>query len=217
MGSDTGRDREKPMHQVYLDDYYIDKYEVTNAQYAACVSVGKCTEPHDKSSQTRPSYYGNPEFAKYPVVRVDWSQAKSYCDYMGKQLPTEAHWEKAARGTDGRTYPWGNGAASCNLANYSGCVGDTTAVGSYPSGASPYGVMDMAGNVWEWTSTDYKAYPYQADDGRENLLSNNPKTVRGGSWFSRSDFLRCAYRLDYYPYNPDYLVGLRCFFVFFLK
>jgi len=185
MGSDTGNADEKPVHKVFLAEYSIDKYETTNAQYAECVNAGKCTAPHETKSYTRDSYYGNPEFANYPVIYVDWNQAKSYCEFAGKRLPTEAEWEKAARGTDGRSYPWGNNEPNDTLLNYNWKVGDTTKVGSYPSGASPFGVLDMAGNVFEWTSSDYKAYPYIANDGREDLLSNNNKVLRSLAWNER--------------------------------
>jgi len=103
MGSDSGGDSEKPIHQVYLDTFYIDKYEVTNGNYAECVGAGKCTMPSNKDSATRDSYYGNAEYNNYPVVYVDWTQAKTYCEWRGGRLPTEAEWEKAARGTDART------------------------------------------------------------------------------------------------------------------
>jgi len=213
MGSDKSDD-EKPIHQVFLAEYFINKYETTNAQYAVCVNAGKCIAPHETKSVTRDSYYGNAQYANYPVINVDWTQAKSYCEFTGKRLPTEAEWEKAARGTDGRTYPWGDEAASCNRLNFNDgtkdCVGDTTEVGSYPSGASPYGVMDMAGNVWEWTSSNYKRYPYIANDGRENLLSNNYKVLRSGSWSYDDTHTRVSYREDDFPMTADGHVGFRC-------
>ena len=207
MGSETGDVDEQPIHTVYLDPYYIDKYEVTNGLYEECVAAGACEPPGQVGSSNRSNYYDDPAFSQYPVIFVDWDQAKTYCEWRGGSLPTEAQWEKAARGTDGRTYPWGEGI-DCDRANYDktisssgevGCpvevplggiflsykwsapfplamgviVGDTTAVGSYPRGVSPYGAHDMAGNVWEWVSDWYRADYYAALPPTE--VTRNPR------------------------------------------
>lgn len=218
MGCNTGgrpcADDSKPLHEVDLSAFWIDKYEVTNARYARCVASGVCTPPQEASSFTRPAYYGNTQYDTYPVINVDWQQAKAFCQWEGKRLPTEAEWEKAARGTDARSWPWGEQAPINSLLNYRQNVGDTTAVGSYPGGASPYGALDMSGNVWEWVNDYYQ------DDYYSESPSSNPqgpaggtyRVVRGGSWHSESGqrvqtFFRLALRpVDQYE---DYY-GFRC-------
>ncbi len=170
MGNDSNVN-EKPAHQVFLAAYWIDQTEVTNAQYAKCVSVKECTQPSS-------SLFGNSKFENFPVVSLVWDQARSYCEWVGRRLPTEAEWEKAARGTDGQIYPWGNSEPSNNFLNVSNAT-VITRVGSYPNGASPYGALDMSSNAWEWVSSLYKAYPYDANDGREEMLSVDSRVIRG--------------------------------------
>jgi formylglycine-generating enzyme required for sulfatase activity len=223
MGCDASHDtcnsEELPLHTVTLSAYSIDKYEVTNARYKACVDAGGCTPPHETSSAIREAYYGNAAYNEYPVIKVDWSQAAAYCAWAGKRLPAEAEWEKAARGaSDTRVYPWGDSAPNCTMLNFAGgvtgaCVGDTSQVGAYPNAASSYGAVDMAGNVWEWVRDWWQADYYSVSP------ANNPtgpatvasRVLRGGAWNHTYDWnVRTAYR-NYI--DPDYWVmnlGFRC-------
>ena len=205
MGSDPSVDKnargnEQPQHTLYLPDYYLAKTPVTNAQYAAFVEA---TTYHRQPGGWE---HGKPPSGKedHPVVWVSWHYAVAYCNWLAEvtgrpyRLPSEAEWEKGARGTDGRIYPWGNqwDAKRCNTRE--GGKGDTTPVGAYPQGASPYGLLDMAGNVWEWTRSIHKSYPYDPDDGREDLEAEGDRVLRGGAFRNRRWYVRCACRIRYY-------------------
>jgi len=214
MGSDTSGDiGSRPAHKVNVDAFYIDKYEVTNEMYSACEYAKECRKPARLNSATHDAYYGHPEFANYPVIFVDWKRAKIYCEWRGARLPTEAEWEKAARGaTDQRVYPWGGGELDRSYANYSGGVGDTAPVDQYEKGQSPYGVYGMSGNVWEWTSSLFKDYPYDVADGREDWDSTGNRMARGGSWnvFGGVSNVRIDARLQLNPAHTGAHVGIRC-------
>jgi formylglycine-generating enzyme required for sulfatase activity len=187
MGTYQGAANERPEHTVYLDAYWIDQFEVTNKMYRKCVTEGGCTPPSKSGSETRSNYLYNSFFNDYPVIYVDWQQAQEYCQWAGRRLPTEAEWEKAARGTDGQAYPWEDQQPSVKFLNFNGEFGDTMSVGNFPDGASPYLALDMAGNVFEWVadcfgSNYYRFSPHQNPQG-PSTCDHGHRVFRGGySW-----------------------------------
>jgi formylglycine-generating enzyme required for sulfatase activity len=201
MGSDPRHDpdaqeAEMPQSVSTLSIFHIGTYPLTVMEYACFVQATNHTAPPDWGSQQH--------HADHPVVSVSWRDALAYAQWLAQvtgepwRLSTEAEWEKAARGIDGRIYPWGNQWDNTRANTKDEGLKATTPVGSYPGGASPYGTQDMVGNVWEWTSTTYQRYPYQADDGREdaphNLRTPTYKVLRGGSWAYFPLHARAAYR-----------------------
>ncbi|MCB9098184.1 MAG: SUMF1/EgtB/PvdO family nonheme iron enzyme [Anaerolineales bacterium] len=210
MGSDPKKDKdaqenEQPQHRLHLPDYFIGKYPVTNAQFAAFVSA----TGHKAGSEWNDGKYpmgGD----NHPANYVSWADGVAFCRWLSQasgrmvRLPTEAEWEKAARGTDGRLHPWGNEPPADALCNFGHKVGQTTPVGKYsPNGDSPYGCVDMSGNVWEWCSTLWqeKAYPFQVQDEwtEAYLKQEGARLVRGGSWLDDDWLVRCAFRDWSYP------------------
>jgi serine/threonine-protein kinase len=184
MGSNDGYDDEKPVHTVYLDAYWINQTEVINTQYTRCVAEGACKVPASSSSYARASYYGNSQFDNYPVIYVDWTRASAYCTWAGRRLPSEAEWERAALGTDGSIYRWGSETPNPQLLNHNQNTMDTSAVGSYLADASPYGALDIAGNVLEWIADWQGTYPSESFSNPTGPASCDFRVLRGGLWYS---------------------------------
>lgn len=202
---------EKPVHQVTMHGFWIDKVEVTNGMYTLCVKAGACRFPVDLKSETKSAYYGNAEYANYPVVYITWLQAKTYCEWAGRRLPTEAEWERAARGDDIRTYPWGEQIPDATRANFSRLIGDTAPVGSSQAGASPFGVLDLSGNVAEWTNDIYDGNYYGSGlsvdpQGPGGLTTVFNHVVRGGSFQDVEADIRASKRSSVLGSNPNALI-----------
>jgi len=219
-GSEKGHPAEKPVKKIYLDEFWIDIYEVTVDEYFRCVKVGNCERPKEGG----PACSGNvvnwekKGRGNHPINCVTAFNAEVFCKWAGKRLPTEAEWEKAARGTDGRTYPWGEAKADCNRAvmNDGGLLGcgelSTWPVESKPSGVSPYGAHNMAGNVSEWTADRYDSKYYSTSPARnpQGPKSGVTRVIRGGCWFDFASNLRSAERISDGPSNAYDVLGFRC-------
>jgi iron(II)-dependent oxidoreductase len=192
MGRDHGPANEQPAHQTFVPTFYIDRNLTTVGEFVVFVQAKGPTgpqgemyldvqDPDNRIRQRDAVWLPDPGFELHPVGEVSWYGALAYCQWRHKRLPSEAEWEKAARGTDGRLYPWGNDPPSPEFVFLGGFRGQTVPVGQYPKGASPYGVLDMAGQVWEWTTSIFQPYPYDPHDGREQLATAAPRVARGGS------------------------------------
>lgn len=200
---------EEPVHTVDLPAFYMDIYEVTNVAYRACETAGTCKTPHFTTSATHPDYYTNTQYDNYPVINVNWDNAKTFCEWRGGRLPSEAEWEKAARGTDGRTYPWGEGLDTTHANFADSKTGDPVAVGSYESGKSPYGLYDMTGNVWEWVADWLEAYP-GGDPAASPAFGQKARGLRGGAWFDPGNSIHAAFRGMLDPVQSFGNIGFRC-------
>jgi eukaryotic-like serine/threonine-protein kinase len=231
MGSDPGEDpylwgAEQPQHTVYLDEYWIQKTEVSIQEYRECLLAKACSPPVRYNGYTRENYFDDFVFDTYPVVNVTWAGAAAYCDWIGGRLPSEAEWEKAARSTDGRLFAWGREHDADDQANFcdSNCSEgnknenfddghtDTAPVNSFPAGASPYGVLNMSGNVWEWTADWFEADYYGRAPSRNPL---GPETgtrhvIRGGSFFNPTDGIRVVARASIPSVDAKDTIGFRC-------
>ena len=207
MGSDAGggpatEPDEAPRHRVACPGFRLGRTAVTNAEYRRFV---------DATSRPPPSHWPAGAIPagreSHPVTYVSWADAAAFCRWAGGFLPSEAQWERAARGDDARAWPWGDEPPTPEHAVFGGT--DTAPVGAAPRGASPFGALDLAGNVWEWTSSALRAYPYDGDDGREDAASSEPRVVRGGSFIHGAGEIRCSYRHGMLPGTVDHYVGLR--------
>jgi formylglycine-generating enzyme required for sulfatase activity len=226
--SGEGADEERPQRSVHLDAFYIDRHEVSVAQYRACVKARVCTDhrlrgdPPPSEAERDLCNYGHAGRDDHPVNCVIWDEAKRYCAWAGKRLPTEAEWEKAARGTDGRRYPWGSAEPDCKRVNFGPneeyCHDGTRPVTAYASSASPYGALQMAGNVWEWTADVYDRRYYAKSPSRNptgpSCSSETQRcayrVIRGGGWGSLTDRMRAASRFPSTPAERSHAVGFRC-------
>ncbi len=224
MGSNNGPDDEKPEHRFFVKSFLIDVLPVSNADFAKFLNarglknhLGESFYDDDdrdaRIHQQNSLWQADRGYATHPVNEVSWLGARDYCTWLNKRLPTEAEWEKAARGTDGRMYPWGNSKPDRNRALYGAAYNSSAPVDAFPEGASPYGALDLSGNQWEWVSSAYRPYPYSADDGRENQTPGPIRSTRGGGHDSSEDELTTTQRGRNLSRNPragHHNIGFRC-------
>jgi formylglycine-generating enzyme required for sulfatase activity len=202
--------QEKPQHKVYLDGFWIDLTEVTQGMYKQCIASGGCTDVvHDLETN---SNFVNSEYDDHPVIFVSWFQAKTYCEKVGRRLPTEAEWEKAARGSDGRLFPWGNTPPNGNQALFDFAINGTRPIGRYTTGASPYGILDLVGNVREWVSDFYSATYYAKSPERnpQGPEKGESRVLKGASWKDAVHFTHAATRFSQTPGTSADNIGFRC-------
>ena len=224
MGSDDGPADERPAHRVMVAAFLIDRYPVTNAGYAEFLNFAGTHNARGErlfdfdDSDARVHRAGNkwaahPGHEKHPVVEVTWAGARDYCAWLGKRLPTEAEWEKAARGADARRYPWGDALPDRKRAQFAARYNEMAPVDAFAAGASAYGAQDMAGNAWEWVASAYRPYPYDANDGREDLKAGPVRGTRGGGHDSPASEITTTQRgrtLSRNPASGHHNIGFRC-------
>ena len=224
MGSNNGPEDERPQHKVSLAEFFIDRNQLTNTEFARFLNI-KGTRARDgqrwydtDDGDARIHRHGgnwrpDPGHENNPVMEVSWYGAVAYCRWLSKRLPTEAEWEKAARGTDARKFPWGNEVPDRTRAHFGAGWNDLIPVGGLPAGASPFGALDMAGNGWEWVSSAYRTYPYDSSDGREDLDTLHVRGTRGGGHDSPASEMTTTERGQNVSRNPrsgHHNVGFRC-------
>jgi formylglycine-generating enzyme required for sulfatase activity len=218
MGSNDGNPSYQPEHHVYVADFYVDRWPVTNAEYKRFLdATGRPVPNYHVSWCDTQDYNWDPKGRTYPegkadhpVVLVTWEDAMAYVAWVRKRLPTEAEWERAARGLAGRRYPWGDESVAGRCNHKGADLEGTSPVGLFsPQGDTPEGLIDILGNVWEWTNSLFRPYPYNPDDGRENREASGFRVLRGTSWVNEADVVHCLSRLDgdFQFYNN---VGFRC-------
>lgn len=221
MGSEDDSPEEGPAHTVTLGAFEIDQLPVANGQFAEFLNETgagladdgtryRLADPAAKIAWVHGRYLAATGFERHPVYTETWQGARAYCAWRGARLPTEAEWERAARGIEGRRYPWGNELPDASRARYAFLLFDTAPVGSYPAGATPDGLLDMAGNAWQWTSSLHRPYPYDAADGREHPHATGERVARGGDHNGGAEMLRTTYRYGSPTNSPPLPVAFRC-------